>query len=197
VFATNEDLLNAAGASWDRMAGFDARRAGGDEWKLFHHRAGAIVANLDASRPWVMKDPRMCVLFPLWRPLLTSPVGVLVYRNPLDVAASLAARNGFSTEQGLALWATYMRPALAETADLPRVMVSYDDIIAAPETALRRLFTELVQLGIDGLQWPARSALLDFIDASLCHHRAIKSLESELDSEQFALYEALRRGDYT
>ena len=49
-----------------------------------------------------LKDPRLSRLLPLWLPLFSAegvtPHFALVIRNPLEIAHSLAHRNGFSTE---------------------------------------------------------------------------------------------------
>jgi Fic family protein len=45
----------------------------------------------------------------LWQPLLQTPLAVHVLRHPLEVAASLQARNTFPIPVGLALWELYRR----------------------------------------------------------------------------------------
>ena len=67
---------------------------------------------------------------------------VICLRNPLDVAASLRARNRrrpVPFEQGIELWLTYVRAALAATAGHPRHLVFYEDLMADPEPVVREL----------------------------------------------------------
>ncbi|MFH0907216.1 MAG: sulfotransferase [bacterium] len=172
VFGVNEELLRAAGTSWDRPEGFDPAAVPGEALRMFRERARAIIANLEPFRTWVMKDPRLSILFPLWRPMLESPLCVVTFRNPLDVARSLEHRDGFLLERGLALWERYMTAALAATADVPRVLVSYEETLAQPATAPRRLLTDLVSRGARDLRWPDAGSPMDVVQAGLCHHHA-------------------------
>jgi hypothetical protein len=99
------------------------------------------------SGPWVWKDPRNCVTLPFWRQALDRPLaGILVFRNPIDVANSLRLRNGFSMEFGVALWERYMRLLLEHAGGLPLLVARYDDLVEDPlgwsDTA-RRFLTEL------------------------------------------------------
>jgi len=53
----------------------------------------------------VWKDPRNCLTFALWVGVLeVDPVVLLVYRNPLEIAASLRVRSGEAKVYALALW---------------------------------------------------------------------------------------------
>lgn len=170
VFGINEELLRAAGKSWDRPDGFDPASVPAEAIQLFHERARAIVANLNPFTPWVMKDPRLCILFPLWRPMLERPLCLVACRNPIDVAHSLRARDGIPLHRGLALWELYTRSALAATMDVPRLLVSYDAILADPAVVTRRMLADLASRGATGLRWPDTGASAGFVDPGLCHH---------------------------
>lgn len=50
--------------------------------------------------PWVMKDPRMALAMPLWRPLIGTPICVLVHKDPIKNALSLAANGKKSSQSG-------------------------------------------------------------------------------------------------
>jgi hypothetical protein len=81
-----------------------------------------------------MKDPRVSVLLPFWRTVLSEleidARCVIPVRHPLAVAGSLSKRNGFPTEKSVLLWTSYMLAAEAYTRDLPRAFVSYDGLLA-------------------------------------------------------------------
>jgi hypothetical protein len=95
--------------------------------------AGAVMRRVHRARPWVWKDPRACLLVPFWREALGSGFAVVwVIRNPLEVAASLAARNGISTSLGLALWGRYNRLVHAHLGGLPVMVSRFDDVVADP-----------------------------------------------------------------
>ncbi len=66
-----------------------------------------LVREFGHERP-LIKDPRLCILLPLWIPLIENAFPqacfLLPVRHPLEVAFSLRKRNGFSLSHGLALW---------------------------------------------------------------------------------------------
>ena len=71
-------------------------------------------------------------------------------RNPLEVAASLATRNGFSREKSLLLWSSYMIAAERDTRDSLRVFVSYERLLGDWRAHLTRIEEGL------GLNLPGR-----------------------------------------
>jgi hypothetical protein len=62
--------------------------------------------DMDRHEPWVMKDPRMALAMPLWRPLIPHPVCVFVHKDPIKNAISLAA-NGKKSSQSSAASASH------------------------------------------------------------------------------------------
>ncbi|WOJ96519.1 glycosyltransferase [Congregibacter brevis] len=96
---------------------------------------------------FLLKDPRLCLTWPLWEPLAKDSTLLFVYRSPLAVARSLARRHGFPLQLGLALWELYNRRALV-LLDEETVTVSYDEI-ASGESTLGSLVTQLQEAGFD------------------------------------------------
>ncbi len=76
---------------------------------------------------WVVKDPRLCRLLPLWRGVLdqlkVAPLVVLPVRNPLEVAASLSRRDNFTRSKSLLLWLRHFLEAEVASRDIPRSFV--------------------------------------------------------------------------
>ncbi len=73
-------------------------------------------AGVFGSDPWVWKDPRTCLTFPLWRRVLGPAVlVVLVLRAPGAVVSSLKRRDGIPTVYALGLVAP-LRPWRGATA---------------------------------------------------------------------------------
>ena len=84
-----------------------------------------------------LKDPRMCLLMPVWHQLFQEleiePVFVIPYRHPLEVANSLHKRDGISIPHGLLLWLRYMLEVIVETKNYPRHFVGFDTLLSNPE----------------------------------------------------------------
>jgi glycosyltransferase involved in cell wall biosynthesis len=192
VWALDERILAAAGASWHDVGGFEIDRLDATTRDEITRAARAVVAELDAHRPWAIKDPRLCLTFPLWRPLIERPVCVLVQRDPLEVTRSLERRDGFPLAAGIALWERHTRDALRHSAGLPRVQAHYERLCAEPTEAVGRLHADLLAAGVpEGvLALPPGDELRAFLDPALHREKAAPGEVLEhLNPSQRALYE--------
>lgn len=191
----NKGVLAAQRCLWDRLGEFDRTRLGDERLATLRRRALDFLIDLDRSRPWAVKDPRMCLLMPFWRPMLEVPVCVLVNRNPVEVAASLRARSGMPVPVGVALWEFHVVEALRGTQDIPRMLVQYHDLLDDPVRTAQRLFERLCQAGVRGLNSPDEAEVRAFVDADLRRQRATtEQLEDFLTRPQLALARALADG---
>jgi hypothetical protein len=130
----NDARLRAGGAAWDDIFAFPFNPLAIKAERGWLNRAEALFQEeyADVRYP-LLKDPRVTVLMPFWRTVLTElEVGarcVIPVRHPLAVAGSLARRNGFAPEKSVLIWTAYMLAAEAYTRDLPRAFVSYDGLL--------------------------------------------------------------------
>lgn len=127
-------------------------------------RMGSIIRSLNEHDVWVMKDPHLCLTLPHWQPLLDNPTAVITYRNPLEIAQSLAIREFNkvpSLERGLALWEAYAVSLLHASEGMKRVFISHQDLITDPVQAATHLSKEL------GLQPVPQSNILRFFKPAL------------------------------
>jgi predicted nucleic acid-binding Zn-ribbon protein len=186
----NDALLHAAGCDWDRLSGFSIDRIPEAELAAFDRQASALLLEMDAHRPWFIKEPRLCVLLPCWRRHFELPVAVHIVRHPLEVAASLAGRNRMPTEVGLALWELYVRSALAATMDMPSIVVSHQRLMVDPVAETQGLFECLQALQIPALRMPTAREITAFIDPALYRAR-LPSVESSIGERERALYSAI------
>jgi len=128
VMALNDTLLAEAGATWSDWTPLVAPAAPDP-------RVAAVLDGEFGQMPIVvLKDPRMCRLFPVWRTaleqqgyraLVVSPI-----RHPSEVAASLMARNPISRQQGLRLWLRHVLDAEAASRGLPRHFMRWSSFMA-------------------------------------------------------------------
>lgn len=191
-----DGVLHDCGADWWRPAGFDpmtvpddVRTKALDGWK-------PIGLELDAHQPWVVKEPRLCLVLPLLRPALESPFAVHAHREPLEVAASLQKRNGFPLHVGLALWEHYTVSALRASADLPRAHVWYGDLLADTGATLQRLHDTFEGAGVKGMAVPSADLTGKFLSERLHRQRRDASSRHEhLTMPQRELLELLDRPD--
>lgn len=144
-------LLHASGADWWKVSGFEADNADPEEVRRQRKRIRELVTTLDTRGHWALKEPRLCVLLPIFQSALTRPLAVIVLRHPIEIARSLRRRNGFPMRAGLALWEAYMTSALRHSNSLDRVFIDYHELVADPSGALSRLEGQLETLGVSGL----------------------------------------------
>jgi hypothetical protein len=131
--ALNVRLLKAVGSDerfprtlspgWDADPGLEPLRTEGR----------TAFARAFPRSPWVWKDPLHCLVLSFWRSTLEAKAAVVVViRNPLEIAVSAQRAWGREKIFGLALWERYLRQVLAETAALPVLVTSYEDVLADP-----------------------------------------------------------------
>jgi hypothetical protein len=191
-----DGLLHAAGADWWMVANFEPSAippaALDQEARAFRQ----TVAELNSHGTWAIKEPRLCLLFPVLRSFIRDPVCIHIYRNPLEVARSLQLRNGFGIAEGIALWEAYVIGALRSSVGLPQVCVSYEELVARPAEAVGALIEKLNALGIAGLVLPTNEAVKNFISSDLHRQRGGSSETMELlSSAQRELWLGLQNGE--
>ena len=192
VRSLNDSMLHNANCDWDRIAELDLNAIPEDFQNAYHRSARDIVLNLDAHRPWFIKEPRLCILLPLWRPALELPFCVHVFRHPVEVAHSLKVRNGIPIRVGLALWEAYNAKAIASSSDLPRFFLSYSELLSSPEPVVNQLRDAMSSSSGYEFRTPSAAELAGALDGSLRHQRhEIDGTGGSPTKSQLALYELL------
>lgn len=128
--------------------------------------------------PWGWKDPRNTCTLPLWREVFPSARVVNVYRNGIDVAASLVARERqragrlgnpirssrcLQPDLAFQLWTEYVETSLQVTQDLDPAQVRdvrYERLVAQPEKSVIELL-EFVGVDVNGARLAPLLALVD------------------------------------
>ena len=188
----NDSILFTSKSDWDLLAEFDPDLVP-DTTKEGHASAIAdVVTKLDAHRPWFVKEPRLCVTFPIWRPALERPVCIHISRNPLEVAHSLKARNRMPVRVGLALWELYNVRALQATVELPLLRVTYEDLVSDPGGTSETVRLFLAKHGSYPVRNPTASELSGSLDSKLRHHQKEEAALSRVATrDQLDLYRRL------
>lgn len=197
VWSVDEAILQALGASWSEVADLDLSRLDEGVRARLRERARETVRDLDGHGSWVIKDPRLCLLFPFWREILERPFCILIHREPLPVARSLAARDEFPIPYGIALWEKHTLEALASTRGLPRILISHRALLADPVATLRRLHQHLVgqRPELASLRVLTAEEIHAVLDPSLVHHAHEPETErTYLNPPQIELLDALTDG---
>ncbi len=159
IQALHADLFRLTGGSWRSPPGrvrFGAMHV---------EAAREIAAEMGAlGEPWGFKDPRTVFAIDLWREAVPDLRLIGVFRHPISVAASLAARGGslaVSRSDALRMWRVYNERLLEELLPTASPLLAFDSPIADLEAKLCQLAPEF---GIAGSRPPA------FSDTALVHH---------------------------
>ena len=192
-----DHLLLSAGATWWNIANFNLESIPHAVLAEQRRHFKEAISVLDEHVVWIIKEPRLCLLFPVLRDYVKNPICIYIYRNPLEVARSLQARNGFSIASGLALWEAYNLHALSASKGLPCIPIFHEALMLHPVETLNALVEKLDDFAVGHpVKLPDRSLIEQFIDPGLYHKRATNDeTEEYLLTSQRALWSRLRSGN--
>ncbi len=192
----SDTLLKAAGASWVVPPRSPESVAALDKENNYVTEARRLIDSMSVTeQSWMWKDPKLSLLLPFWRNLLTDAVYVVAIRNPASISLSLKRRDGFPPSAAVLLWQVYLISILR---DLPRgasvLFVSYEQLLSSPHVACSRLINFLRSSSrITDEQCVAAERLSEIARKSLCHSGADLDDSSLLDDAQRRLYALLVR----
>ncbi|MDR6225283.1 sulfotransferase family protein [Desmospora profundinema] len=182
IIKCNHRILRTFGRSWDAINPLPDRWWESPRIQSQREELQSLVKHdFSDKQLWAWKDPRTCLVIPLWQSVLKELdidlCYVIMVRHPLDVAASLKQRNGFPIKKSLNLWTHYTLSSLFWTARSKRVIVHYNQLLQDWESQLQK-----VAEGLD-IPWPEEEGKLKksmdaFLDSDLQHN---KSTIGELD----------------
>jgi Polysaccharide pyruvyl transferase/Sulfotransferase family len=171
VVRLNDTVLGSAGANWIMTESFPYDHDINVNVLPYYEQARTIIRDLNTEQDWFIKDPRMCLTLPFWRPLLQSPIYIIVNRNPLSVARSLLRRGDCSISEGMALWERYTRNMLAYTRGHKRLLVQFESMMTNPEGEYRRLMDWIGQQSTHNLRALSAIDLQSWFQHDLVHHQ--------------------------
>jgi hypothetical protein len=89
------------------------------------------------------KDPRLSFTLPIWREACPEIVPIIVFRQPMSVSASIAAQLEQPIVSILPLWFQYYQHVFAHTENMPRFVVSFDDLLQNPLSVVMHMAKHL------------------------------------------------------
>lgn len=171
--ALNDGMLAEAGSSWNDWRKFDLLALPPERRNHYKEEISRLIGDEYGDAPlFVLKDPRICRIAPLYREVLGEMEiemrPVIVHRMAVDVAASLATRDGIAPVHTHLVWLRHLLDAELATRGLDREFVSYDHLIADWRSVVSRIgaFLKIASIVGDG----DCSAIDAFIAPSLRHH---------------------------
>jgi hypothetical protein len=188
VVNTHERFLQRQGCEWNRIGRFALDNIAPGARSELRSELEAMCGRIDShGHPFLVKDPRLCLLLPVWHEMIQAPFHVFAVRDPRKIADSLLRSfpGMFTTHSLLALWQKYVTTALRALRGKPVLFLSYEQLLEAPELAAARLLRGLRALGVRGLRDVAQAQVRALLDrnlnrSSLPQHAALSSAQIEL-----------------
>ncbi|WP_337098195.1 glycosyltransferase [Paenibacillus sp. YIM B09110] len=134
IVSIHDEIMNQLNRKWDSVTPLPDKWTELPEIIEYKKQLVNIVKTEFTDAPlWGMKDPRVCILLPLWLEIFEilniEAKFIVSIRNPLDVANSLQHRNGMNLQKGIALWHYYTINIMEHTKSFNRLVVGYDSLI--------------------------------------------------------------------
>ncbi|PWT86762.1 MAG: hypothetical protein C5B58_00860 [Acidobacteria bacterium] len=186
LMTMHDEMLEAAGTNWQDT---------GPIPQVWHHQLfigrhrARIVKELKTqyanSTVMVVKDPRVSRFVPLIAAALQEidvvPKFIISFRNPLEVADSLKARDGIPLLKSLLLWLDYTLRSEQGTRGFQRAFVCYDDLITDWRQTIRAAAARL-DVAFPTWNTAAEAEIQAFLQPTLRHHiYSCKDLEVRED----------------
>ena len=178
----HDRFLADCGSAWDDWRALPVETMEDNQLKHWRDEICSVLSQeFGTADFFVVKEPRICRFTPLFLSALeTMNISVRIvipFRNPLDVASSLAQRNSFPLEKGILLWLRHILDAEAASRQHPRVFLSYDRLLKDWRGAMLS-----VAMGT-GTEWSrdfdeAAGEIEAFLTPDLRHHRHDQSGEA-------------------
>lgn len=191
IVSVHDGILSVLGSSWESTVPLP------DKWwellevKEYKKELVKIINDQFIDIPiWAFKDPRTCIMMPLWKEIFDElnlePVFIIPIRNPIDIASSIKKRDRIPLNQGIRLWYYYMINILEGTKNYNRLFINYDDIIENIEINLTKL-TDFLKISVSE---DIRTHIIGSVKPNLRHNRSHKNeLKSIAGKQVYGLYE--------
>lgn len=134
IMVVNDRILAHFGSSWRDWRPLGLEGLTGKAADALRALAlDTLDAEFGGADSIVLKDPRICRLYPFWRGVLEAagyePLVVSPIRPPIEVAASLTTRDAVSQAEGLRLWLRHVLEAEAASRGWPRHLMAWNDFL--------------------------------------------------------------------
>jgi len=171
----NDQILRELGSGWSDWCSFERdilHHVRIDHYKSEIQRL--LTEEYGSADLIVLKDPRLCRFVPLYAEALREAgfrlIPVISLRNPMEVADSLARRDGMPLSKASLLWLRHVLEAEAATRGMKRLVVSFDHLVDNVQDSAERIQAQV------GLPWQpvpedVARQIVSFVTPSQRHHR--------------------------
>jgi len=134
IVELHDQIFGELGITWDNITPLP------DNWweisnivPLKNKLSEIVRREFDQAALWLLKDPRLCRLLPMWLEILKefgfTPYFILCVRNPLEVAESLQKRDKLGKYEAVLLWLVYVLESEKWSRGCIRTVVTFDSFL--------------------------------------------------------------------
>ena len=182
VDLNQNELFDRLKIDWDSLYTLN------EDWYLepsldeLYTKAKTIINEDYKDNPtFLIKDPRICLLFPFWEKVfldLNIAIKVILpFRNPVEVAKSLETRDNFTFDKSLLLWSKYVLYAEYYSRNYNRIFTSFDDLINNPKSLYDNI-VKILDIKLPYSYDEKDQEITDFLDSNLKHHNKDINLDN-------------------
>ena len=182
----NDRILATLGGSWANPQNLEPGWSSDKRLLTLRGEAEGLAWNYAHLDLWGWKDPRTMLTLELWQQVIPDMKYVLIVRDPVEVAMSLARRTQFSVlfDNAITLWRRYHEIAL-QSVDLDQcLVVHYNSMQGKPGVEIKRIATFLgIELN-DQLLNAARSVIKPSLHRNVFPQALADSLPIEREAQR-------------
>lgn len=172
----HDEMLLAVGSRWADWRSLDLGGLSGEALaELERDIKQRLVEEYGSAPLFVLKDPRASRFAALYEGLFKE-LGIdlryaVAYRNPIEVAQSLLARDGIPPAVSYLVWLRHQLDAELASRNVPRAIVSYEALVANPIEELSKIARELE------VEWPENlsnvgQTVTEYLSVKYRHHHS-------------------------
>ena len=200
VFQLNNRILTEHKSDWNDFQ-FKIENIDSNLKEFYIDNAKKIIEKeFNYTNKFAIKDPRICILFPIWEEAckrLGIDIKVIIpYRSPLEVARSIQKRDAYSIESGMLSWVQHLLFAEFYSRNYERMFLSFDRLIDNMEETLEEIASFIdIKLNKNTVL-----KIQSFLDSNLKHNNHdIKNFSTQVPfflKDSINLLEEKRFDDY-
>lgn len=189
----NDQILAAGGSHWSDWRVFPISVSG----LFLQDGLDVLRSEFENAHTIVLKDPRICRIYPFWRDVLQqagySPIIVAPVRHPAEVQASLTRRNDLAAADAIRLWLRHVLDAERFSRGQDRLWILWSDFLSDWSAQLRKL-ERLASVDLSLNDSEVAERVSAFLSPDLQNHRCgVGSEFHSLEREVFSTLAAMAR----
>ncbi|MEP6342276.1 MAG: glycosyltransferase, partial [Maricaulaceae bacterium] len=165
IVTVHDDLSKQFDKDWTTMSGLP------DDWAKSSAAQNAklqiqdiLETDFNQNQPWLVKDPRLCIMLPIWKDIcknLNRPLKLItILRSPQATSQSIQVRNRLSADSADSLVLSYIQAMYDNSHGVVSDTLIYETLITKTGESIFEILKEI----LDGKYLPSNGNIVSQID---------------------------------